>query len=343
MTNSTIPAPKNTFKSVKGVSLTPPIIGRITLGHVEMIGRGQEAKEVSFSDDSFNITTLVQNKEDRSWEPHPILEKIKAPDEKLRAIPVVIAYNDPGLNVTNSYTAFDPASGRAVCTGDGETAQRIVETEVTSLQCPGPEACEWGAKNKCKSFTRANFRIEGQDDELGNFILRTTSWNSLDRLAARFCELHALTGGCIAGMPMSLVMVDKTSRKSFGDTFQFVDLVTRPGSSLIQAIKTAKEFQESYEAADLDLEALEECLRQGLARPRLSEHIEDFEEFLSDDELLGIVQAKATAGPGGLRGLTMVSEQLREKLTTKNVVPIVNDSTTDLDNHDLLALEALGR
>ena len=343
MSNSSNPSTKNTFRAVKGVTLTPPIIGRITMGHTEFSGSGPDIQAVSVADDSFNITTLVQNKVDRRWELHPIQETIKSGSDKLRAIPVVIAYNDPGLNVTNSFSVFDPISNRVTCSGDGESARRTEGAETTTFKCSGPETCVWGIQHRCKSFTRAYFRIEGQDDELGNFVLRTTSWNSLQRLASRLNELYALTGGRIAGMPMMLTMNDKTSKASMYEPFQFVDLVPRPGSSLIKAIGEAVAFQEAYEDAGLNLEALEECLRSGLEQSRLSDEIEDFEEFLSDGEFFGAVQAKATVRPGGLRGLTMVSEQLREKHATANSTPPAQESSPDPDNHDLLSLEAVGR
>ena len=80
------------MKVVTGFTFTPPVIGRITMGHSEVRGTGESAKARPVRDDEFHITTLVQNKADRSWEPHPITKTIKKePKTKLREIPVVIA------------------------------------------------------------------------------------------------------------------------------------------------------------------------------------------------------------------------------------------------------------
>jgi hypothetical protein len=128
------------------------------------------------------------------------------------------------------------------------------------------------------------------------------------------------------------------------EPFQFVDLVPRPGSSLIKAIGEAVAFQEVYEDAGLNLEALEECLRTGLEQSRLSDEIEDFEEFLSDGEFFGAVQAKATVRPGGLRGLTMGQRATPGKTRGQpTALPSPRNPLRTLTNHDLLSLEAVGR
>ena len=170
---------------VKGVTLTPPVIGRITMGHTVVSKRNGESKAMPVKDDQFGLTTLVQNKTDRSWERHPLEAGIERANGKLRAIPVRIAYDDPSLNLTNRYTAFDVKTGRVMCAGNGSTARRATEDGVKEIACPRPEGCEFGRTARCKNMARAYFRVDGQNDELGVFILRTTSYNSLNYLATR--------------------------------------------------------------------------------------------------------------------------------------------------------------
>lgn len=274
-----------TLNVVKGVTISPPIIGRITMGHSKVTQKDGGTRALPVRDDHFGITTLIQNKVDRTWEPHPVEASLKKANEKLVAIPVTLAYNDVNLNLKNRYSAFDSKSGRVLCSGNGEKARRSTDAGVQDIDCPRPEACQYGQAQRCKSMSRAYFRIEGSDDELGVFVLRTTSWNSLSTLGTRLSQLTGLTQGKIAGMPMMLVMKGKTSVASFREVFYFADLVTRPGQTLLQAVKQAKEFQDGMEQAGLSIEGMESALRAGLSNGDFADEIEDVDEWVSDEEL----------------------------------------------------------
>ncbi len=82
---------------VKGATLTPPIIGRIAMGHAKPRDDGSALPQ---KDDHFTITTLVQNS-DRSWPEHPLHKQHLGEKRKLESIPVRIAYNSLRLNLTN--------------------------------------------------------------------------------------------------------------------------------------------------------------------------------------------------------------------------------------------------
>ena len=138
---------KDNLNVIRGVAITPPVIGRITMGHVEFCtGGNKEDKAIPKKDDFFSVTTLVQNS-DRDWNLHPLHEKLLGANEKLRAIPVRIAYNDPRLTLHNSYSCFDPKSARVLCAGDGEKARRSTEDGVKEIDCARPEACAF-ARNR---------------------------------------------------------------------------------------------------------------------------------------------------------------------------------------------------
>ena len=297
-----------TRKIVRGVTLTPPVIGRITMGHTVI--RGDKALPVK--DDHFSLTTLVQNKSDRTWEEHPLQKSFVKGKEKLRAIPVRIAYNDPSLNLNNSFSAFDTKTGRVLCAGNGEKARRVTEEGVKEIVCSRPEACEYGQRTRCKNMSRAYFRIEGQDDELGTFILRSTSYNTLNSLATRIGQLHELTGGKIAGMPMLLVMRTKTTTQSFREPIQYADLVTRDGMTLLEAVAEAKKFQEDFTSVGLSIDKMEESLIAGLANSDFADDVEDLDEWISDEDLVNrALETSASAcGPRGMKGLDNLTEKL---------------------------------
>jgi hypothetical protein len=284
---------------VAGVTLAPPVVGRITMGHVAV--RGDKA--IPQKDDFFRITSLVQNK-DRSWEAHPIEATVRracGAQAKLAAIPVRIAYDAPSLTLINRYTAFDGKSGRVLCAGNGARARRATEDAVRDIGCPRPEACEYGVRMRCKSYTRVHLRIEGQTDEFGVFVLRTTGHNTLRYLSARLNALHGLTHGKLAGLPMLLVLRAKSTTASFREPVYFADLTTRPEQTLLAAIEAMRAYQREFEAAGLSLPALEAQLLAGLANGDFSDEIEDVDEWVGDETLL--TQATGNLARQGLRGL----------------------------------------
>lgn len=307
-------AEKTTSKATRlavnrGITLTTPVIGRITAGHTVV----KNDKALPVKDDHFTLTTLFQDKRTRVWEEHPLQKTLTKGEEKLRAIPVRIAYNDVNLNLHNSFSAFDPQKGRALCVGNGDRARRITEDGVKEMVCPRPEACEYGQRQRCKNFSRAYFRVEGQEDELGAFILRTTSFNSLDRLGSRLNQLSGLTGGRIANMPMLLILETKTTTQSFREPIYFADLVTRPGMKILDAVKEAREYQEAMEQAGLSIEGLEEALRAGLANSDFADDLEDPDEWLSDEDLIAAVEQQGQRT--GLRGMDSLTQHLNSLAT----------------------------
>ena len=100
---------------IKGLAITPPILGRISIGKVVE----KNGKRLPEKDDQFTITSQIQSKE--GWIKHPLDEQLrsKAPNQKLRTIPVRMIFNDPELNLRAEYTLFDRQTGRPVCVGNG--------------------------------------------------------------------------------------------------------------------------------------------------------------------------------------------------------------------------------
>jgi hypothetical protein len=285
---------------IRGITITPPLLGRITLGHTELRGSGENAKGVPKRDDHFSVTTLVQ-RDDRSWEPHAIQSTLVKGKEKLLRIPVKIAYNDMNLTLNNSYSAFDTKTGRVLCAGDGEQARRSTEDGVKQIACPRPEACEHAQRVRCKNMTRAYFQIDGQEDELGVFVLRSTSWNTLTSLAGRLARLHGLSGGLLAGMPLMLECKSKTTTQSYRKPIYYADLTFRPGYDLATTVKAARAHQQGMADAGLLMESMEAAIRSGVANGDFADEIEDADEWVSDDEL--IAKAGGQKPTSGIKSL----------------------------------------
>ncbi len=99
---------------IKGLAITPPILGRISIGKVVE----KNGKHLPESDDQFTITSQIQGKD--GWFKHPLDEQLraKAPNQKLRSIPVRMIFNDPELNLRAEYSLFDRQTGRLICSGN---------------------------------------------------------------------------------------------------------------------------------------------------------------------------------------------------------------------------------
>ena len=69
---------------IKGLAITPPVIGRISIGKVVE----KHGKRLPEKDDQFSITTQLQNRD--GWINHPLDEALRksSGSEKLRSIPI---------------------------------------------------------------------------------------------------------------------------------------------------------------------------------------------------------------------------------------------------------------
>ena len=280
---------------LKGLALTPPVIGRISIGKVvERAG-----KRLPEKDDEFTITSQVQVR--GSWVNHPLDEALRrnkgkaegegdtaqskgstATTSKLRSIPVRLLFDDPDLNLRAQYTLFDRVSGRPVCVGNGETCRRTTDSGVQTLPCPSPESCEWNGDRGCKPFGRLNVRIDVEDqegdphhDELGSFVFRTTGFNSIRTLAARLKYFQAISGGVLSTMPLELRLRGKSTTLSRRAAIYYVDLTVRSGMTASEAVLKAKSSWERRQATGFDQVALDAAAREGLSLGAFEESEED--------------------------------------------------------------------
>jgi len=268
---------------IKGLAITPPVIGRISIGRVVE----RNGKRLPEKDDQFTLTTQVQTRE--GWTLHPLDEQLRraSDGQKLRSIPVRMLFNGPDLNLRADYSLFDRTTGRPRCVGNGESCRRMEEGGVERLPCPGPDACAF-AMGDCKAYARLNVLIgDGEDDAMGTFVLRTTSFNTIRTLAARLQYFSAVSGGRLSCMPLELKLRGKSTTLSHRTAIFYVDLVVRSGMTLEAAIKAAQERDELRKESGLDQAALDEAARQGFANGAFEDLVEDVpavvEEFFPSE------------------------------------------------------------
>lgn len=290
---------------VSGMVFPIPTIGAIRIG--EALERN--GKRLPNKTDYFTITSLA--KKQGKWVDHPVVRKLRADSEgasqgeglqeagespaqkKLRAIPVRMLTNSPDLILRARYEAMHRTQGHIACAGDGESAKRRMQDgSIEEVECRGPDHCQFAkaAEHPCRFFGRLNVQIDGQDDTSSTFILRTSSVNTLRTLYSKLWAFHARYGGLLRGIPFMLRLRGKSTPKSFGSIFYFVDLTLADGVTDIDAIKAARELASLEAEVGLNQAAFEQSLREGLASGAFEDTPEDLlqnEDFLLEDVLEG--------------------------------------------------------
>ena len=277
---------------IKGLAITPPILGRISIGKVVE----KNGKRIPEKDDQFTITSQIQGKD--GWVKHPLDEQLraKAQNQKLRTIPVRMIFNDPELNLRAEYSLFDRQTGRPVCVGNGETCQRLTNQGVEQHPCPSPDLCPLAQGGHCKPYGRLHVNLD-ESDELGTFIFRTTGFNSIRTLAARLSYYHAASNGLLSCLPLQLTLRGKSTTQSYRTPVYYVDLTLRDGVNLQQAIQMAMDIDQQSKAAGFNQLALDQIARQCFSNAQFEmngeEGLDLVEEFYTNEtEIEGDTQTQ---------------------------------------------------
>ena len=292
---------------IKGLAITPPVVGRISIGKIVE----KNGKRLPEKDDQFTITSLVQNRE--GWVLHPLDKAIRAAtDGKIRSIPIQLMFDDPDLNLRAEFSLFDRETGRPVCVGNGETCKRVSAEGMQSLPCPSPSGCSWGSKAGCKPYARLNVLIAEQEDAFGSFIFRTTGFNSIRTLAARLNYFKAVSGGLLSCLPLNMRLRGKSTTQSHRSAIYFVDITTREGATLEDAIADAKALHERRISVGFNQEALEQaahtCFGNGAFEETEDDLSDVLEEFFTESGA-----EENTAGKATNKGKPSLLEKLDSK------------------------------
>lgn len=256
---------------IKGLAITPPVIGRISIGKLV----NKHDKWLPEKDDSFTLTTQVQNRQ--GWILHPLHQPLAeaSANGKIRAIPIRLLFNDADLNLRAEFSAFDRKTGRPLCVGNGEQAKRVTDEGLQSVPCDGPERCPFAQSNDCKLYGRLNVQVDGQQDDLGSFIFRTTGYNSVRTLSARLKYFEAICGGHTRHLPLLLKLRAKSTTQSHRAPVYYVDLTLREEQTLTEAVAMARAEARRFQEAGIDTEQLEAAARQLLGNGQFEDCAED--------------------------------------------------------------------
>ncbi|WP_410497688.1 hypothetical protein [Chitinibacter sp. S2-10] len=281
---------------IKGLAITPPVIGRISIGHLVQ----KKDKWVPEKDDAFTLTTQVQNKD--GWLLHPLHQQLAevSPNNKIRTIPVRLLFNDSELNLRAEFSAFDRQTGRPLCVGNGECAKRVSGEGIEDVPCPTPERCQYAQEKGCKLYGRLNVQVEGQNDELGTFMFRTTGYNSVRTLAARLQYFEAVSGGNTRHLPLLLKLRAKSTTQSYRAPVFYVDLTLRDDDTLAEAVCFARSEALRFEQAGVEIAKLEAMAKSLLRNGQFEDEADEIPlmlaEFYPDSEVASAIpEASSTA------------------------------------------------
>jgi hypothetical protein len=276
-------APQNTSRPLKDLLYPFPIVGSIKMGEISTTPSGQRLpkKNKYFTLASQVKARLPEGGYDTAWIPHPLqAELIKQPnltmkvnnEPHLKSIPIRIMFNDPGLTFRERYEAFDAASKQIACASIGN-GKAITHSHdgLKEVVCPQPSKCEFGRTHNCRPKGRLTVQVEGHDDPMSGFMLRTSGYNSIRTLHHKLKQLHSMFGGQIAYIPMELTIRAKLTPK--GEMY-YADLVTSK-EKLFTAAAEAKTMREAEAAAGIDRVAYEAEVARMLSNGPFEESIED--------------------------------------------------------------------
>ena len=299
---------------IKGLTITPPVLGRISIGKVVV----KDGKRLPAKDDQFTITSQVQNKD--GWINHPLDEVLrKSKTDKLRQIPVRMLFNDPELNLRAEYTLFDRQTGRPLCVGDGELCQRRTDNGVEQMSCPSPDRCPLAQGGACKPYGRLYVNLS-EDDELGTFVFRTTGFNSIRTLAARLRYFAAVSGNKLSCLPLQLTLRGKSTTQSYRTPIYFVDLTLRDEVTLKEAVQQARAIDHELSEHGFDQAALEATAKQGYVNSCFeidSEEAYEVDAFDSSDGDDQNVEGQQDNSPKPLpmHDVTSIKQGLQQSVT----------------------------
>ena len=307
---------------LKGLAITPPVLGRISIGKVVE----KNGKRLPEKDDQFTITSQLQSRE--GWLPHPYNETLrKTQNNKIRSIPVRLLFNDPSLNFRAEYSLFDRATGRPLCVGNGETCRRRTDEGISEQPCPSPDGCALAKNGACKPYGRLNVVI-GDNDPLGSFIFRTTGFNSIRTLTARLHYLKAISGNRLSCLPLELRLRGKSTRQSHGTAIYYVDLTLRHTMSLEETLAEAQQLNAERHATGFDQAALDQAAKLGFSNGAFEDNEEDgrnvIEEFFpvdlgaSTEEMKANNNTLSTDGLSAQEGPISLTAKLEAKANSAN-------------------------
>lgn len=128
----------------------------------------------------------------------------------LVGIPIRLLYEDINLNFPTRYVSY--VSGKLSCTGDGVESTKRLDNFEKKHPCPCDRLNpEYDKKDKCKASGKLTVIIDNANLFGQCHVFRTTSINSVMGIMGGLNLIRTATKGHIAGIPLYLVVNNKTT------------------------------------------------------------------------------------------------------------------------------------
>lgn len=193
---------------------------------------------------------------------HPLQAKLATSvdgDEAkaVKEIPIRLYFNRPENAISIRYQAYRAGGNMPVCSGDGKNAKQLVlaadnTPTMQDVPCPAPDLCPLvaGGGAVCRRQVRMTVQIEGQNDPLSVFEVRSSSLNTYRALKAQL-QLIAKRFGGLRHVPLKLALWQASNEASSYEPFSLVRLEL-DASNEREAMQKAKDARDELSAAGIE-------------------------------------------------------------------------------------------
>lgn len=244
--NDIITSDRKPVRSMGIKNLMPGLVerGKIKIGNKGAMRKSNQGNDFQAPQklDHFLITSMARGQDNnflRDDKIHAVL------GDKPTEIPVVLLYDDIELNFQTRYACYNGKNLH--CSGDGETARYIKTPANPQTNAPAEYAerdCTcyrqdptYQGKDKCKINGNLSVMISGVDVVGGVWKFRTTSYNSVVGLLSSLALIKRITGGPLAGIPLTLTVQPKTVSDPIKGSTQVVYMVGLEYRGAIEALQ----------------------------------------------------------------------------------------------------------
>ena len=182
-------------------------------------------------------------------------EAIAVYGEKPTELDVILLSNDPTINFRTRYNYYK--GGKCQCSGDGVDGEKL---DGSYIKCD-IEKCEFYAARNCKANGILSVILPKLGCVGGAARFRTTSIHSIRGILSSLMMISTITGGVLAGIPLTLTLTPKQvqpKEAATAHTVYIVNMVYKGGNAehLRQAVIESAEHRQQVHAQIAAVESM---------------------------------------------------------------------------------------
>lgn len=249
---------------IKGIIPGLPEIGKIKIGMKgdQRQSRSGGSYQLPVKLDHFVVTTLERGEDGNFLKDREVHNRF---GEKPTELPVILLYNDPSLNFQSRWACF--VGTRLWCTGDGENAiRKQKDGSAIHWDC----TCERAAPDfktdqyRCKTAGVLSVMLADMENVGGVYKFRTTSYNTVVNIMSSMALIQRITGGTLAGIPLTMAIrpktvvtpIDNKTQKVYVVGLEFKGSMPQLQSTAYRATREQLEYKQRIEDLENGVRAL---------------------------------------------------------------------------------------